>query len=66
MAKPTLLLKCVIVNDNPVKGVVVNFELENPLGGTLNTSQVLPPMIKVKLRLLLRLVLMIRVQKKCK
>lgn len=25
-------------NDNPVKGVVVNFELENPLGGTLNTS----------------------------
>lgn len=26
------------VNDNPVKGVVVNFELENPLGGTLNTS----------------------------
>jgi len=25
------------VNDNPVKGVVVNFELENPLGGTLNT-----------------------------
>lgn len=24
-------------NDNPVKGVVVNFELENPSGGTLNT-----------------------------
>ena len=27
-------------NDNPVKGVVVNFELENPLGGTLNTPNV--------------------------
>lgn len=25
-------------NDNPVKGVDVNFELENPLGGTLNSS----------------------------
>jgi len=25
------------VNDNPVTGVVVNFELENPLGGALNT-----------------------------
>jgi len=26
------------VNDNPVKGVEVNFSLKNPLGGTLNTS----------------------------
>ncbi|MCP5176232.1 MAG: Ig-like domain-containing protein [Moraxellaceae bacterium] len=37
-AETNIVAKVRDVNDNPVKGVAVNFELENPLGGSLNTS----------------------------
>jgi hypothetical protein len=37
-AQTNIIAKVRDVNDNPVKGVSVKFELENPLGGSLNSS----------------------------